>query len=68
MHWDIPGLWWKLGGTPETPQKVFLSENVIFQGLRLSLGDFGQQAPKSLCLSFKMVYQHLLYLLSLWTY
>ena len=23
---------------------------------------------KALCLSFKMVYQHLLYLLSLWTY
>ena len=26
---------------------MFLSENVIFQGLRLSLGHFGQQAPES---------------------
>ena len=29
------------------PQKKFLSENVIFWGLRLSLGPFGQQAPVS---------------------
>ena len=29
------------------PIKVFLSENLIFRGLRLSLGHFGQQAPKS---------------------
>ena len=36
-----------LFGTPEPPQKMFLSENVIFQGLRLSLGHFGQQAPES---------------------
>ena len=21
MHWDIPGLWEELGGTPEPPQK-----------------------------------------------
>ena len=27
--------------------KMFLSENVIFQGLRLSLGHFGQQVPDS---------------------
>ena len=26
------------------------------------------KALKALCLSFKMVYQHILYLLSLWTY
>ena len=25
---------------------MFLSENVIFRGLRLSLGHFGQQAPE----------------------
>ena len=31
-------------GTPA--KKMFLSENVIFQGLRLSLGHFGQQAPE----------------------
>ena len=28
-------------------KKMFLSENVIFRGLRLSLGHFGQQAPES---------------------
>ena len=28
-------------------KKRFLSENVIFRGLRLSLGHFGQQAPES---------------------
>ena len=28
-------------------KKMFLSENVIFQGLRLSLGHFGQQVPES---------------------
>ena len=47
MHWDIPGLWGKLGGTPEPPQKMFLSENVTFRGLRLSLGYFSQQAHES---------------------
>ena len=46
-------------------KKMFLSENVIFRGLSFSLGHFGQQA---LCLSFKMMYQHLLYFLSLWIY
>ena len=28
------------------PSKMFLSENVIFRGLRLSLGHFGRQAPE----------------------
>ena len=28
-------------------KKMFLSENVIFRGLRPSVGHFGQQAPKS---------------------
>ena len=46
-------------------KKMFLSEDVIFRGLRLSLGHFGQQA---MSLSFKMVYPYLLHLLSLWTY
>ena len=37
---------------PDSPlqkplKKMFLSENVIFRGLRLSLGHFGQQAPES---------------------
>ena len=47
MHRDIPGLWEELGGAPEPPQKMFLSENVIFRGLTLSPGHFGQQAPES---------------------
>ena len=64
LHWTTSGLQSQWESTPEPPQKMFLSENVIFRGLRLSLGHFGQQVPDS----SKMVYQHLLYLLSLWTY
>ena len=30
------------------PKKVFLPENVIFRGPRLSLNHFGQQAPEGL--------------------
>ena len=33
--------------TPEPPEKMFLSENVIFRGLKLSLGHFGQEVPES---------------------
>ena len=48
------------------------SENVIFWGLRLSLDFLGTQAfpwpLKALCLSSEMVYQHLVYLFSLWTH
>ena len=40
----------------------------FFRGLRLSLGHLANKSLKALCLSSKMVYQHLLYLLSLWTY
>ena len=29
------------------PQKMFLPENVIFGGLRFSLGHFGQQVPEN---------------------
>ena len=41
---------WPLDGNglkPEPVKKMFLSENVIFLGLRLSLGHFGQQVPES---------------------
>ena len=48
-------------------KKMPLSENVIFRGLRLSL-ILVNKPLKAKCLSFKKVYQHLLYLLSLWTY
>ena len=47
IHWATPGLWSELKSTPEPPQKMFLSGNVIFRGLRISLGQFGQQAPES---------------------
>ena len=43
MHWDIQ----KTG----TPREIFLSENVIFRGLRLSLGHFGQQAQNGVSTS-----------------
>ena len=74
LHWATPGLWGEFGGTleplhysPLPPKKMFLSGNVDFRGLRLSLGHFVNKSLKALCLSSKMVYQHLLYTLSLWT-
>ena len=47
MHWDIPSLHSENSENRNPPKKMFLSENVIFRGLRLSLGHFGQQAPES---------------------
>ena len=47
LHWATCGLWMLLDVTPEPPQKRFLSKNVIFRGLRLSLDYFGQQAHQS---------------------
>ena len=47
MHWTTCGLRSQWFSAPESPQKMFLSDNVIFWGLRLSLGHFGQQAPES---------------------
>ena len=44
MHWITYGL----DSPLRNPlKKRFLSENVIFRGLRLSLGHFGRQAPES---------------------
>ena len=45
LHWATCGL---KSQTPEPPHKRFLSENVIFWGLKLSLGHFGQHAYESL--------------------
>ena len=59
LHWTTFGLRSQWESTPEPPEKMFLSENVIFLGLRLSLSHFGQKVPES----YKMVYQNLLYLL-----
>ena len=47
MTWAIPILHSEKFRKPEPPKKVFLSEKVIFRGLRLSLGHFGQQGPES---------------------
>ena len=47
MYWTTCGLNLTRFSLPETPQKMFFSENVIFLGVRLSLGHFGQQASES---------------------
>ena len=49
-------------------KKMFLTENVIFRGPRLSLSHFGHKAPESPMSQLQMGYQHLLYFLSLCTY
>ena len=68
MTWAIPSLRSEKFRKPEPPPKnVFLLENVIFRGLMLSIGHLVNKSLKALCLSFKMVYQHLLFLLSFWT-
>ena len=46
---------------------MFLSENVIFGDLGFPSVILVNKPLKALCLSFKMVYEHL-YLLSVWTY
>ena len=71
MPWTIPGLRSQWFSTPEPPQKMFffLSDNVIFQEIRLSLGNFGQQTPESPVSQLQnCVPTSSLYLLSLWTY
>ena len=40
MHWDIPILRSEKFRKLELPKTMFLLENVIFQGLGLSLGPF----------------------------
>ena len=47
IHWTTCGLCSHTFSPPEPPQKMSLSENVIFWGLRLSLGHFGRQVPGS---------------------
>ena len=49
-------------------KKMFLSENMIFGDLGFPSFILVDKPLKAICLSFKMVYQHLLYLFSLWTY
>ena len=68
MHWTNCGLNAQWFSTPEPPQKTILSENVIFGDLGFPSVILVNKSLKALRLSFKMVYQHLLYLLSLWTY
>ena len=47
MYWTTCGLNLTRFSLPETPQKMFFSENVIFWALRLSLGYFGRQASEN---------------------
>ena len=44
MHWTTCGLRCE---RRNSPKQIFLSENVIFQVLKLSLGHFGQRALES---------------------
>ena len=53
-------------GTP--PKKCFFQEMWFFGGFGFPSAILVNKPLKALCLSFKMVYQHLIYLLSLWTY
>ena len=48
-------------------KKMFLSENVIFGDLGFPSVTLVNKSLKALCLNSRMVYQHLLYTLSLWT-
>ena len=54
--------------TPEPPEKRFLQKTWFFGDLDFPSVSLVRKSLKALCLSFKMVYQHLFYLLSLWTY
>ena len=67
MDWDIPSLrsekFWK----PETLQKCFFPKMWFFGNLGFPSVTLVNKSLKALCLSSKMVYQHLLYTLSLWT-
>ena len=69
LHWTTSGLRKEWLGTPKSPEKMF------FFFRKCDFGDLGfpsvilvNKSQKALCLSSKMVYQHLLYLFSLWTY
>ena len=47
LHWATCGLWMEFDKRLSPIKKWFLSENAIFQRLRLSLDHYGQQDPKS---------------------
>ena len=75
---DCVWLRWEWLGTPEVP-KILVSKKSLGIGLdeifwsRHSVAGTPSkkcflQSLKALCLSSKMMYQHILYLLSLWTY
>ena len=53
-------------GTPR--KKCFFQKMWFFGGLGFSSVIFVNKPLKARCLSFKILYQHLLYLLSLWSY
>ena len=68
LHLTTCGLRGKWVGTPESPEKMFILENVIFGDLSFPSVILFNESLKALCLSSKMVSLHLLYLLSVWTY
>ena len=63
LHWTTCGLRSHLFSPPELPQKMLFFGDLGFPSVILV-----NKSPKALCLSSKIVYQNLLYLLSLRTY
>ena len=68
MHWDIPSLHSENSENRNPPKKCFFQKMWFFGGLGFSSVIFVNKPLKARCLSFKILYQHLLYLLSLWSY
>ena len=58
----------KIQKTRTARKKCFFQNMWFFGGLGFPSAILVNKPLKALCLSFKMVYQHLIYLLSLWTY
>ena len=68
LHWTTSSLRSQWESTPEPPKKCFFRKFWFFGNLGFPLVILVNKPLKALCLSFKIVYQHLLYLLSLWIY
>ena len=69
MTWAIPSLRSEKFRKPEPPEKsVSFRKYDFWGGLGFPSNILVNKPLKALCLCFKMVYQHLLYLLLLWTY
>ena len=73
LHWTASGLRWEWLGTPELPEKNVSLGKCNCSGTKAFARSFWSTSPWKPCVSAqtelsKMRYQHLLYLLSLWTY